>query len=143
MSGLARLDDHEGIALDLDATLIGHYNSDVLQRYVVEHHHSKRFWIVTFRGDSWADEVWEDLEKFGGPAKRDMFRGLRACPARLLNVLYAWYVDSSRADPNEVFRWKGSVAKELNCTVLVDDRPEWVLPGCRENGVELIDTNDL
>ena len=143
MSGLERLDDHVGIALDLDATLIGHENSDLLQGYVAEHHLSKRFWIVTFRGESWADEAWEDLERYGGAAKPHMFRGLRACPTRLLNVLYAWYVDSSRADPREVFRWKGAVAKELACTVLVDDRPEWVLPGCLENDVELIDTNDL
>lgn len=38
-------------------------------------------------------------------------------------------------------RWKGRRARELGCTILIDDVADWVVTGCRENGVAFLDAN--
>jgi len=43
----------------------------------------------------------------------------------------------------EYGEWKGKVAAELGCTLLVDDRPDWVLPGCAKYGVSFLDIGDV
>lgn len=150
------LHKHEKIALDFDQTLVGHPKSSLLWNFIQKTHLTKTFHIITFRSGAWANEdmLIDDMIRGSNNAIRPyMIESVSFCD-------YNMYADfsilqSSREQigtqipsiilPEETkfFQWKAERAKELGCTILVDDRPAWVKDGCDQHGIIFIDTADL
>lgn len=130
---LAELKKHTNIALDFDETLIGSKYSKYLWNFI-EDNPDKNYWIVTFRSGSLADPglLWLSLlEESGNRILDTHFKGYVFCP------------DGLSSDFEKLIHWKGEVCKKIGCTVIVDDRPDWVYPGCEVNDIVFIDTVTL
>jgi hypothetical protein len=156
---MQRLALHSTLALDMDRTLVDGKNSQHLRNFVHLNHRLKSFFIITFRGHDSSDVLRELRAQGLDPnaikdvvycpldysvvelklaSKRMTFIEIREearkCGIRLDDIerLYQEYVE-----------WKGKMAAHLGCTVLVDDMPEMVLPGCHKHGVQFINVDDL
>jgi hypothetical protein len=144
------LDQHSVIAWDMDNTLIDGPNSEFFLEYIAAHP-EKRHHVITFRNRWEANDVWGQLR--GAGLDTNLIRSVESCP----EPIHDCYMIRRRADNREtrarylemddltrdqfnayadafVF-WKGERAAVLKCTILVDDMPAWVLPGCYEHGV--------
>lgn len=135
-----RLDKHQIIAIDFDETLIYHKHSIQLWGFIIRNP-DKKYWIITFRTGAYSDPqvIWSELYSESN-LDRSCFEGIISIPVNL-------YTDYITKPGNETkmkyIRWKAEVAKSLNCTVLIDDRPDKVEQGCVELGIEFIDTKTL
>ena len=145
------LDQHVAIGWDFDNTLIDHPNSAQIHRYI-RAHPEKRHLIITFRSFGWQDEVWSALAACPGAPARGCFHGLvnmddarfvPAVPETGAHVEHARAHDAIRiidgrlliTDVESYVEWKGLTCRKLGLTVLVDDKPECVLPGCSKHGI--------
>lgn len=130
------LDDHVSIGWDIDGTLIDGPNADFFRRYILanpdkEHH------LITFRDPVWAERVYEELRPYG--IERDHIHSLNPCPQDLY-IAYATrksFLDWAKCEA--YLHWKGQMAKELGCTVLIDDMATQVIRGCEKHGIVYID----
>jgi len=153
------LDRHEAIGWDFDNTLIDHPNSAAIHRYI-RAHPEKRHVIITFRSFGWQDEVWSSLAACPGAPPRQSFDRLLnmddarfspAVPESGPHVEHARAHDAIRViegkllitDVASYVEWKGLACRENGLTVLVDDRPECVLPGCARHGIVHVHPDDL
>jgi hypothetical protein len=150
---MKRLLKHERIALDLDKTLIeGGIQSRWLWDFVRSFHREKKFWIITFRPEGLASRRFIEMDiSEHSPLSVNHFHGVICCPEHL-SICVEPISDhmnldqielACQATESEFVRWKGSVAKSLGCTVLVDDKERMVKPGCDLHGIEFINTLDL
>lgn len=124
-------------------------SSAELQAFVREHP-EKKFWIISFRTPRQLETVDAELRRSG--LKRACFQRIIPMPERLLlafdedqlrrRVARLPGIESKDAVlfPGEyrVVHWKGYVCHKIGATVLVDDMPEYVLPGCRDYRIEFI-----
>jgi len=131
------LEVHRSIAWDLDGTLINGVNSRLFIDYINAHPH-KEHHVITFRTPDSDKEFWlDELASLG--VERSLIRSVQCVP----NELYIAYATrggfGGKAMYNEFFLFKGRAAKEIGATVLVDDMPSLVLPGCKAYGIAFID----
>ena len=146
------LDRHQKIAWDMDGTLVDGPNARFFRDYIAAHP-EKDHHVVTFRNRSWANDIWEELESWGFDAHAHI-KSIENCPEEIHDCyMINWRMDGAenrrrhregphftRAEFDDLVRqfplWKGLRAKEIGCTLLVDDMPSWVVAGCEEHGVE-------
>lgn len=140
-----RLDPHQKIGWDFDGTLIQGPNSDLFRAYIAAHP-EKRHHVITFRDREWASLIHHELDALGLDPK--LIASVENCPEPLHDTFQLGR-EPDRRIPKAVadraahgfLRWKGRRARELGCTILVDDMAEWVATGCQENGVTFLDAN--
>ncbi|MGU3558603.1 hypothetical protein ACLBYL_19550 [Methylobacterium radiotolerans] len=128
------LDDHAAIAWDLDGTLVDGPRQTFLRAYL-RGRRDKRHHLATFRRASRLADVAVALA--GAGLSPDLFDGVHCCPDRLREAFDAG------GDPTlvrEFRQWKGRVAAEHGCTVLVDDDADLVGEGCRLHAVIHVDS---
>ena len=149
------LDLHDTIGWDMDQTLIKGPNSEFFRDYIVAHP-EKTHRIITFRNKSWADTAYDELESYGLVGARSLISSIENCPETwhdyyMINTHphYSWekidmlkrgLVTQDLLDEcvHNFLRFKGARCKEVGCTVLVDDMPQWVMPGVNENGITFV-----
>lgn len=149
------LDLHDTIGWDMDQTLIKGPNSEFFRDYIVAHP-EKTHRIITFRNKSWADTAYDELESYGLVGARSLISSIENCPETwhdyyMINTHphYSWekidmlkrgLVTQDVLDEcvHNFLRFKGARCKEVGCTVLVDDLPQWVMPGVNENGITFV-----
>lgn len=144
------LDQHDAIAWDMDGTLVDGPNSAYFRAYIALTPH-KRHHIVTFRNRAWADTCWAELRHNGLDAPR-FIRSVESCPEHFhdcyhvrrdkepaFHAIYQDHHNFSLDQFNEYADaysfWKGERAMQMACTILVDDMPQNVLPGCERHGI--------
>lgn len=166
--GLAKLLKHKTIALDFDGTIIMDPKSPLL--WPVINDDQRVVSIVTFRYGNDAQGLERDLGLATlGQVSMNRFAHVISCPPNL-GRLWHWWVevrpyannprkvdrkleamglsgmltfDDLRNADREIRLWKGKMAHSIGATVLVDDLPDMVLPGCRQYGIEFIETRAL
>ena len=149
------LDLHDNIGWDMDQTLIKGPNSEFFRDYIMAHP-EKTHRIITFRDRSWASRAYGELEGYGLIGARTLISSIENCPENWHDFYmiatmphYAverkQYLDSGRVTQeflddcvHNFLRFKGSRCKEVGCTVLVDDLPNWVMPGVNENDIAFV-----
>lgn len=156
-----RLDQHERIALDMDQTLVGGLHSPGLRAYVAQHRGIKRFYIITFRHEAWAGKIPEELAQCGLDPR--LIQDIVWCPDTLIAGATLHYerdiltpellkqraakqgldIDTLESLSGQYSEWKGRMAAQLGCSVLVDDAPEMVHRGCEKYGIAFLDVADL
>lgn len=148
----AILETHDRIAWDFDGTLVdgpmSHHFCDFIRANPQKEHH-----IVTFRDLGMARAIPYELEPYGLTVAA--FKGIHTCPPKYwraftmasvnphnwLAAQRAGTLPASLSDPDigRYLHFKGRKARELGCTVLIDDMADLVVAGCREHGIEFID----
>lgn len=151
------LDRHNKIAWDADETLINGPHSELFCRYVTEHPETEHH-IVTFRHGSWAQKVLLEIEAYG--LNKDQFAGLHHLPhdgfywcndavenksdqLEYYSEQWGWTVEQIKDNSNYFVIFKGLKAAEIGATILIDDKPHWVLKGCDENKIAFLDSITL
>lgn len=150
------LEKHDRIAWDFDGTLVdgpmsAHFCDFIRLNPQKEHH------IVTFRDLGMARTIPVEIEAYGLTV--DAFKGIHTCPPKYWRAFtiarvnpHNWLaahasgqLPASLADPDigRYLFFKGRKAKELGCTVLVDDMADLVAAGCRHHGIEFIDVAEF
>lgn len=139
------LEAHQNLAWDFDGTLIQGPNSERFRAYIAAHP-QKRHHVITFRDREWADLIPMELGTLGlDPA---LIASVENCPEPLHDMFMLGREPGSGV-PRRIadmavhhfLRWKGRRARELGCTILVDDIADWVVRGCEEHGVAFLDAN--
>jgi hypothetical protein len=128
------LDEHAAIAWDLDGTLVDGPRQTFLGAYL-RGRRDKRHHLATFRRSSRIADVAAALTGVG--LALDLFDGVHCCPDRLRDAFDA---GGDPALVREFRQWKGRVAAEHGCTVLVDDDADLVRDGCRLHAVLHVDS---
>lgn len=156
---LSVLDNHKIIGLDMDKTLIEGPCSYPLRQWVKENFLQKEIWIITFRTGPYVAQVWNDLAPF--QLSREQFAGMKALPPKIYTeynevkkafrykdtnpgkfqrflAANKWTEEEAIRKHDALLHWKGEACASVGATVLVDDLPELVLPGCNTNGVTFV-----
>lgn len=127
-----RLLEHDVIGLDMDNTLIdaGAY-SDALVNFVKQNP-NKTYHVITFRDlYNWSrDSSIAELKVKAALEIGEHFEDIHFC-------------DEWKNDDFDLPNWKGWVSVKLGCTIMIDDRTDWVEPGCKKYDVAFINTFDL
>ncbi len=141
---------HNAIGWDFDNTLVEHPNSERMHAFI-NAHPEKRHVIVTFRTHGMVRSIWRELSFYPDAPRSDQFVGI-------LNIDDAAWEAHNRhtmhrhigrlkgpLTPEETYyvEWKGMICAEHGLTVMVDDRVDHVLEGCRKYGVAFINPDDL
>lgn len=132
----AVLDACQGIAWDIDGTLIDNVNAPFFAAFIRatpgKSHH-----VVTHRLARYGLDTEAMLARIGLPPA--LFAGIHYCPEDLREA----YEASFSRDPDRLARfldWKGLTAAANGCGVLVDDVPDTALDGCRRHGVAFLNS---
>lgn len=137
------LDQHEKIGWDVDGTMYEDRLARTaatdarciaMHKYILAHPEKKHF-VVTFRSGAWARRVFEDLKKINpdAPDARH-FVQILCLTEQEFDENGPKMRDPSR--PTDFYKnFKGRVCAANGITVLVDDNPDHVLPGCDRYGV--------
>ena len=153
MNALTR---HRKIAMDLDGTLIDGVAAVALGDFVRECHEHKSFFIVTFRTAEQMQTVQQELAAYD--LSPDFFARIIPMPTRYVlefdeDQRFRRTARMPRLDqvapdaqlPGEFkfTHWKGFIVHKLGATVLVDDMPYLVLPGCEKFHITFIDAKSM
>lgn len=161
---LEELNKHQIIGLDMDETLIEGPCSYLLREWVKENFIKKELWIITFRTGPYVAQVWGDLAPYR--LGREQFAGLKAIPPHLhsdywlIKKGFAYkdsnpgkferFLAANKLTPelaqkkhDALLHWKGEACASVGATVLVDDLPDMVLPGCIANNIQFINAHRL
>ncbi len=145
------LDQFSSIGWDFDGTLIDNPNSVRIQNYITTHP-EKTHSIITFRTHGMQNTIFLELnQKYpNSPDKKHFEYVINFDDERYLRY---YFIQRARAahrfsgplTPDEIYyrTWKGMVCKQHNIQVIVDDKPEDVLPGCYQYGISFIDSFSL
>lgn len=147
---MSPLDSHHTIALDMDGTLIPDRKTDqhnaerieLLRRWVVDNHKKHELYIVTFRQGVRVAELYpygittEMIKDVYDIPHRIWFGAMQLQKMGLKNSL------SERMN-EEYIHWKGKICKDIGATILVDDVPKNVIPGCTKYGIKFLDIKDF
>jgi len=150
------LKKHSVIAWDMDQTLVNGPNSEYFQDYI-RRHPEKSHHIVTFRNKNWADTIFGELENIGFDAYKHI-SAVHSCPEDIHDsymaknsggmVMHRFML--SRSMSLEQFNknvsafpiWKGFQCKKIGATIIIDDMPTFVVPGCAKYDIEFINALD-
>lgn len=151
------INKHSSIAWDMDHTLVNGPNSAYFLDYI-RSHPEKTHNIITFRDNSWANMILSELAQVGFDA-RTHISAIYNCPedihdsfmvksneiTEIFQFMQSRSMSSENFDKNvQLFPlWKGFKCKNIGATVLIDDMPELVLPGCEKYGIEYVNALDL
>jgi len=164
MSSIEVLNNHDVIGLDMDDTLMYGYRSHILQDWILKNYPLKELWVVTFRTGVYVNTVFDELKGVG--LKSHMFKGIKSVPSQLyfkhkeaanayiiknqnLKKYYRFleYKNYTEKDLeknyNDYLEWKGLACKEIGATILLDDLPDKVLPGCDKYNIDFINSLQL
>ena len=142
----AILDDHEKIGWDIDGTMYEHDGSRTaatdarcraMHDYILAHPEKKHY-VVTFRSGAWANQVWADLLRVNPNAPGpEHFEGLLNMSVQMFDENCARNLGGGHySEPTQTYKeWKGMICAQHGITVLVDDNPDHVVPGCDRYGV--------
>jgi FMN phosphatase YigB (HAD superfamily) len=152
------LDQHDTIAWDFDGTLVDGPNSAYFRSYI-SLNPQKRHHIITFRNRAWANTCWAELRIHGLDSKT-FIRSVESCPEHFHDCYHVRR--NTPPEYHEVFKeqhnysskqfneyadsyslWKAERASQIGCTILVDDMPQNVLPGCERHGIVFYHAHDL
>lgn len=142
---------YDAIGWDFDGTLIDHINAPTIHQFI-QKNLDKRHIIITFRSHGLQRGVFREMiRKYPDAPRQECFVGVVNISDR------AW----ERFAKNEVSRalgllngpltlgekyyveWKGKICGDLQIPVLVDDRPQHVLPGCHKYGIDYVHPDEL
>lgn len=130
------LDPHQSIAWDADGTIASGPNARFFCNYIIAHP-EKQHHIVTFRDPIWAKQVYQELlSNYGVPAHH--ISSVNACPQHLEAAYSIRKLFYDQSGVEAYIHWKGMTAKELGCTVLIDDMESAVLSGCQKYGITFL-----
>lgn len=138
------LDGHQAIGWDVDGTILDHLRAGVMHDYI-RRHPEKDHYIVTFRSHGWQHETFDELADRHRNFPTRYFKGLLNIP----DDVFAAYWKGVRAreidlDAEQAYvEWKGLICSQHGITVLVDDNPAHVLPGCDRYGVLHVHPDDF
>jgi hypothetical protein len=170
---MTRLTKHKSIGLDVDGTLVDGSKSLALQKWVLANQENHEFHLITFRTEHDlyrcpAEELFEDYK-----IPKELWKSVHRCPFQIFynyqtlhhhGIIKAIdrglkpdhpaiqhqlkYIDDNvkydiLQDIANYRTWKAKVCKDNGCTVLVDDYPPDVTPGCRLYDIEFIDVSEL
>jgi hypothetical protein len=134
-----RLDKHQKIGIDFDHTLVNSNKTHLFEEYILANP-DKEYWIVTFRNNTgfWTrEQTIFDLQshtKLTMDHFEDIVMQVRQPDIATQSIIL---------DGDESMHWKGLMCYERDITIMIDDMPEWVLPGCERYGIDFIDTFTL
>jgi hypothetical protein len=140
------LDQHESIGWDVDGTMYEDHRTRTpetdarcraMHEYILAHPEKKHY-VVTFRSGKWATKVWEDLLRVNPDAPgEEVFVGLLCMSVQMFDENCARNLGNGYyTEPTPIYKeWKGKICAENGITVLVDDNPNHVVPGCDRYGV--------
>ena len=150
------LDKHSIIAWDMDNTLINGPNSDYFRDYILRHP-EKSHHIITFRNKTWADMIWGELGRIGFDA-RTHISAIHNCPEDIHdsfmvtgsgNIAILNFMHSRRMEMQDFERnitafplWKGFKCKQIGASIIIDDMPDFVIPGCSKYDIEFVNALD-
>lgn len=161
------LNDHQIVGLDLDGTLINGKRSAYLKGWCNTYHADKKLHIITFRTDGFFRQWKDDLLNFGYRAEwfvevhgiptniwsayseaTRFFKGVENNPRKLERKRMEYGLSERDLDDfiaaiRECYEWKGKHCQAIGATVLVDDVPNAVTPGCDKYGIQFIDSATL
>lgn len=134
------LDDHAIIAWDMDGTLVNGPNSAFFRSYILANP-EKTHVVITFRTPrAWAEDVYRELAPFG--ITREHITAVH----NVEDDLYHAYAQretlrtpENLAKVERYYAYKGSKAKEIGATVMIDDIAAHVEAGCVTHGIKFID----
>lgn len=146
-----RLLTYAAIGWDFDGTLIDHSNSERIHEFIRQQV-GKRHFILTFRSHGYQNSVFTEMRRSyplaPGPD----------CFADMLNISDSAWENFDQAErqrradqisgpltPAERYyvEWKAMVCHRLGIPVLIDDRREQVLPGCKKYGIDYLHPDEL
>jgi hypothetical protein len=152
------LKKHKVIGLDFDGTLFDSSISRALCEYVIANQGVKDFYIVTHRTHQLVPHIWDDFRAYAtygkGPRMvESMFAGV-CTPDDDLYVRFKQRQDERKngliepdalPTPDETawLFFKGAACKRTGATIMVDDLPGVVQPGCLFYNIEFIDVNSI
>jgi len=147
------LSRYRKIALDFDGTLFDGPASEYLQEYVVDNQ-DKSYGIVTFRDDR--ASVMRDLSAMG--LSPNLFATIITMPRKMaidfeaettmrrhagLPLLATVSSDQMFPTEHKYVMWKGFVCMKIGASVLIDDLPWAVKPGCTRFNIDYVDVASL
>jgi hypothetical protein len=142
----AILADHQSIGWDLDGTILDHRNAPLMHRYILGHPEKHHF-IVTFRSHGFQLSIFSELatrhQVFAGPGA---FDGVLSVPDDMYDrfqQLAGATSEEGRGAVRTYTEWKGRICAKHGITVLIDDNPGHVLPGCDRYGVAHIHPDEF
>lgn len=148
--GFAKLHGYRAIAWDLDGTLIGHPASPRLHSFI-RSRPELRHVIVTFRARKLEAMLWQDLANTGTAPAPSCFETVLAMADDLYEAFHRFRrlrrLGRHAGPPTPVeaayVTWKGEACAAHGLTVLVDDMPDLVRPGCELHRVALLHPDDF
>lgn len=149
---LQELAKHHKIGIDVDGTLIDHPRSHLLQRFILDHHQTKEFYIITFRSHGWEKRLEHDIGESTllttVPLQLNHFRGIHTVPQQIHENHWMARSCEGTATPGSIiiahddfYGWKAAVCREIGCTVLIDDMEPSIGPHCVRLGVVCLNPN--
>lgn len=137
---LEEFDSHQKIGIDFDNTLVGHKNSDKIQKYILENR-DREFYIITYRSHGWQHRIVSDLSESttitGVPLETSHFAEIHNIEDEIYEKHLAMKGDAS------YLSWKARRCVELGCTILIDDFADAFHEYFTELGVVLVSPDDI
>lgn len=140
---------HQKCGWDFDGTLYDHPAAAEMHAYIMNHP-EKQHYIVTFRSHGWGEQVFDDLAsrhlEFPGP---EHFDGVITCPDEIFERFWDAHqrqklgLPIDMTDVQPYVEWKAKICKKHGITVLIDDNPLHVQPGCDRYGVLHVHPDDF
>lgn len=150
------LKKYSKIGIDFDNTLYDGLNSYLIFEFIKENYKEIDFYIVTHRTPKYSESIQQQIiESFGvDMVKRGMFKNIFDTPTKVVSDYHQGIFDilmGQNHGNNDLIlkgeklklpflEWKGSVCKENNIPVLVDDEVDNNIIGCNKYNITLIDT---
>lgn len=146
-----KLERFAAIGWDFDGTLIDHPNAPLMHTFINEHP-EKQHVIITFRTHGMERTMFHEMAaKYPNAPEKHQFDAVFNISDR------AWAAFTNAQDQRSMGRldgrltpwemyyvnWKGLVCSLRHLPVLVDDKAEDVLPGCKKFGIVFVHPNEL
>ena len=146
-----RLLTYAAIGWDFDGTLIDHHNSERIHAFIRQHV-SKRHLILTFRSHGYQNRMFVEMRLRYPQAPHP------ECFADVINISDVAWENFDEADRQRrlhqlsgpltqaetyYVEWKAMICHRLAIPVLIDDRRDQVLPGCKRYGIDYLHPDEL
>jgi hypothetical protein len=138
------LNQFNRIAWDFDGTLINHPNSPMLHKYI-KNTPEKTHIIVTFRSHGMQNNIFNDLKIYKTAPDPKLFQHIYNISNKAFEEFQITTykrkigIITGELTSEELYyiNWKGMICKNFNFPVLIDDKTEDVLPGCKIHDIKL------
>jgi len=131
------LKNHQNIAFDLDETLIGkNPHKEFFRNYIMKNSTKKRFCIITFRDETYASRIADDMENEMCCHLLKYFDEIIHCP-------YTYIEQMSTTNRKRIERWKGEECRIRGYTILLDDNIQKTVRGAIRYGIVLVNSQTI